>query len=235
MGNTFRLMERAFESIIDNGELMLDEDFMMNELFSDIAETVDDPFKTYLEYMFEEKLSNAGLSGDKVLHWDLLQAAVFFLPRADIVTSQSTSKSSLGTTHSSVYHIGSLPHDGVWGLSSAVMYKLHNSAKPLLDIIHSNRGILLLSPQQHHVHLPLFGGAECYVVAGSFVRLPPPPLPRPSNNDSLDMMNLLQLLLVSSISLTGAISPKSGFASRPQLSVSIILRLSKKCLAGRLE
>jgi hypothetical protein len=38
MGKALDLMERAFESIIDNGELMLDEDFMINELFSDIAE-----------------------------------------------------------------------------------------------------------------------------------------------------------------------------------------------------
>jgi hypothetical protein len=84
MGKALDLMERAFKSIIDNGELMLDEDFRMNELFSDIAKTVN-PFKTYLEYMFEEKLSNAGLSRDKALPWDLLQAAVIYPLRAGIV------------------------------------------------------------------------------------------------------------------------------------------------------
>jgi hypothetical protein len=72
MGKALDLMERAFESIIDNRELMLNEDFMMNKLFSDIAKTAVNPFKTYLEYMFEENLGNNGLSGNKVLPWDLL-------------------------------------------------------------------------------------------------------------------------------------------------------------------
>ena len=72
MGKALDLMERAFVSIIDNRELMLNEDFMMNELFSDIAKTAVNPFKTYLEYMFEENLGNNGLSGNILLPWDLL-------------------------------------------------------------------------------------------------------------------------------------------------------------------
>jgi hypothetical protein len=41
--------------------------------------------------MFEEKMSNAGESGDKVLHWDLLRAALFYPSRADIVQTSELS------------------------------------------------------------------------------------------------------------------------------------------------
>ena len=51
-------MEKAFEQILVNGELIFDEDFMMNQMFVELSETID-PFKRYLEFMFEEKLSRA--------------------------------------------------------------------------------------------------------------------------------------------------------------------------------
>ena len=62
----------------------MDEDFMMNKLLLDLSETID-PFKEYLEYMFEEKMSIVGSSGDKVLPWDLLCAELFYPSQADVV------------------------------------------------------------------------------------------------------------------------------------------------------
>jgi hypothetical protein len=84
MGKALDSMEAAFESILDDGELIVDEDFMMNNLFLDLSETID-PFKEYLEYVFEEKRSIVGSSGDKVLPWDLLCAELFYPSRADVV------------------------------------------------------------------------------------------------------------------------------------------------------
>jgi hypothetical protein len=55
MGKALDAMEKAFEQILDNGELIFDEDFMMNQMFVELSETID-PFKRYLEFMFEEKL-----------------------------------------------------------------------------------------------------------------------------------------------------------------------------------
>ena len=48
-------MEDRFEEISKNGELLLDEDFMM-DMFLEIADKVD-PFATYLEFMFTKKQS----------------------------------------------------------------------------------------------------------------------------------------------------------------------------------
>jgi hypothetical protein len=86
MGKALDAMEKAFEQILDNGELIFDEDFMMNQMFVELSETID-PFKRYLEFMFEEKLSRAigGKDEDKVLPWDLLRAAVFYPSRVDIM------------------------------------------------------------------------------------------------------------------------------------------------------
>jgi hypothetical protein len=83
MGKALDAMEEAFEAIIDNGELILDEDFMMN-IFSELTEKID-PFKDYMEYMFEDKLSSIDAVEEKVMPWDLLRAAVFYSSRADIV------------------------------------------------------------------------------------------------------------------------------------------------------
>ncbi len=79
-------METAFMKIIDDPSKFLDEDFIMG-LFSEISAQVD-PFKAYLEYMFEEKLSNivenSILDEDKVLPYDQIRAAVFYPDRDDI-------------------------------------------------------------------------------------------------------------------------------------------------------
>ena len=53
MGRALDLLEDAFEKIRDNGELLLDEEFMMN-IFNDLSEQIK-PFNDYLEYIFNEK------------------------------------------------------------------------------------------------------------------------------------------------------------------------------------
>ena len=50
MGKLLDLMEDRFEEISKKGELLLDEDFMMDMLL-EIADKVD-PCATYLEFMF---------------------------------------------------------------------------------------------------------------------------------------------------------------------------------------
>ena len=72
-------MEKACNKIIDNNSLILDEDFMV-EFFSEISNNVD-LFKTYLECIFSEKLSDqvtpSTTLDDKVLPYELLKAAQF--------------------------------------------------------------------------------------------------------------------------------------------------------------
>ena len=54
MGKALDLMERAFESILNNGSLIYDEAFMMDSIFAKISKTVD-PFCEYLNYMWVKK------------------------------------------------------------------------------------------------------------------------------------------------------------------------------------
>jgi hypothetical protein len=86
MGRTLDIVETAFMKIIDDPSKFLDVDFMMG-LFSEIFAQVD-PFKAYLEYMFEEKLSNivenSKLDDDKVVPYDNIHAAVFYPDHDDI-------------------------------------------------------------------------------------------------------------------------------------------------------
>ena len=89
MGLTLTAMEEAFEAIVQDGELMFDEDFMMN-IFSGIADKVD-PFQAYLHFMSEEKMSDAPSRNDddKVYPWDLIRAAVFYPSHADILETHN--------------------------------------------------------------------------------------------------------------------------------------------------
>jgi hypothetical protein len=91
MGKALDIMESAFESIIDDPSKFLDEDFMMG-LFTEITTKVD-PFKAYLEYMFEEKLGNIVVNStsddDKILPYDQIRAAVFYPNRDDIRKTDS--------------------------------------------------------------------------------------------------------------------------------------------------
>jgi hypothetical protein len=43
MGKALVAMEKVFEQILENGELIFDEDFMMNQMFIELSETID-PF-----------------------------------------------------------------------------------------------------------------------------------------------------------------------------------------------
>ena len=52
MPNTVDSTDKAFAEITKDGNLMLDDDFMMN-VFEKLAKKIN-PFKEYLTYMFEE-------------------------------------------------------------------------------------------------------------------------------------------------------------------------------------
>eukprot|EP00956_Cyclotella_meneghiniana_P040421 scaffold194930_cov35-Cyclotella_meneghiniana.AAC.1 len=86
MGKALDLMETAFESIINDGSLIYDEDFMMNSIFAEISDTVD-PFREYLQYMWVKKsgYTVAGPRDEKVLPVDELRAALFYPSRADMM------------------------------------------------------------------------------------------------------------------------------------------------------
>jgi len=84
------LIDEAFSKIMINGELLLDDDFMMS-IFTPISNNIK-PFKDYLLYMFEEKQSrhvSSRHSADKILHWDLLHAKVYYSNRKDILQSNN--------------------------------------------------------------------------------------------------------------------------------------------------
>ena len=85
MGLCVDLMEATFLEVSEDGEMMLDEDFMMN-IFKPIANKVK-PFEDYLTMMFEEKTSYPMCSfneNDKVLPYDLLKLQLFYPTRVDI-------------------------------------------------------------------------------------------------------------------------------------------------------
>jgi hypothetical protein len=56
MGTVVDTLASAMEDVADNGELFLDEEYMMN-IFSDLQK-IFDPFDEYLTYISEEKSSN---------------------------------------------------------------------------------------------------------------------------------------------------------------------------------
>ena len=85
MGKCVDLMEEAFLRIADDGELILNEDYMMN-IFKPIRDTVI-PLDECLTMMFEEKRGNVLSSRseeDKVLPYDLLRAELFYPTRVDV-------------------------------------------------------------------------------------------------------------------------------------------------------
>ena len=85
MGLCVDLMKVAFLEVSEDGEMMLDEDFMMN-IFKPIANKVK-PFEDYLTMMFEEKTSYPICSfnkNDKGLSYDLLKLQLFYPTRVDI-------------------------------------------------------------------------------------------------------------------------------------------------------
>jgi len=79
MGRAVDLMYNAFVEVESDGELMLDEDFIMN-IFSPLYAELPE-LKEYLTYYFEEKESNVIGScsqGNRVLAIDLAKCEVFY-------------------------------------------------------------------------------------------------------------------------------------------------------------
>ncbi len=71
MGWTVDLMEEAIEKIANDGEMMLDKEFMTN-IFERIVDQVE-PFAEYLEFIFENK-------DNKWLPFDELCAELYSFP-----------------------------------------------------------------------------------------------------------------------------------------------------------
>ena len=79
------MLGKAFKIVADNGEMLLDEEFMMGML--DPPEEQLTSFREYCDYMFEQKQSNSQQSRkaeDKVLPWDILHAKLFYPTCSDI-------------------------------------------------------------------------------------------------------------------------------------------------------
>ena len=90
MGKAIDLLEVALMKIENDGQLFLSHQFMM-EIFKEIADTVV-PFRTYIQYMFEEKLTQtlpetetpkAKYNAAKVIQMDQLTCELFFPSREE--------------------------------------------------------------------------------------------------------------------------------------------------------
>ncbi len=90
MGQTVDLMEEAFEKIANDGEMMLDKEFIMN-MFEPIVDQVE-PFAEYLEFTFENKEGHALGSREKAIKWlpfDELRTELFFPSRNYVCQTHS--------------------------------------------------------------------------------------------------------------------------------------------------
>ncbi len=90
MGRTVDLMEKAFEKIANDGEMKLDEEFMMN-IFEPIVDQVE-PFAEHLEFIFENKEGHVLGSREKANKWlpfDELRAELFFPTRNYVCQTHS--------------------------------------------------------------------------------------------------------------------------------------------------
>jgi hypothetical protein len=90
MGQTVDLMEEAFETIANDGEMMFDKEFMMN-IFEPIVDQVE-PFAEYLGFTFENKEGHGLGSRGKANKWlpfDELPAGLFFPTRNHIRQTHS--------------------------------------------------------------------------------------------------------------------------------------------------
>jgi hypothetical protein len=88
MGKVLTCREQSFESIIDDPSLILDKEFMLEQMFKVISDQVD-PFTEYIEHMYEQKvtLSVTGVNNDDLFYDDLRFNLFYPLP-ADIVQSR---------------------------------------------------------------------------------------------------------------------------------------------------
>ena len=82
MGIVLDLMEDAFINISRDGQLLLDEYFMMN-IFSSIEEKLPS-FATFLKHMFEEMVGTIPESNDRVIPGNLIRAELFYPQRKEI-------------------------------------------------------------------------------------------------------------------------------------------------------
>ena len=90
MPKAMDLMDKAFAKTTKDGNLVLDDDFMI-KVFETLAKKIK-PFKEYLTYMFEEQHSCPVVSQveeEKVYPYDLLHAELYFPKRKNILQSNT--------------------------------------------------------------------------------------------------------------------------------------------------
>ena len=83
---TLDLMDKAFSKILEDGVKILDEEFM-GKIFKPLQDKIP-PFKDYMTFMFEERISRALVSTsneEKVKPWKMLKTALFAPTRIDII------------------------------------------------------------------------------------------------------------------------------------------------------
>ena len=89
MGKALDAMEHAFETILDNGELCLDEEFMMERMFEPITSKIP-PLREYLEHIFEIKSAmNVNNQHVDAVLLDMLRAVLFYPTRDDIIQTNN--------------------------------------------------------------------------------------------------------------------------------------------------
>ena len=87
MSSILTCLEDAFEAILDDPDLFLDEEFMMDKMFEPITSKIP-PLREYLQHLFEDKgaMNVNGQRVDSVL-LDMLRASLFYPTRVDIIQS----------------------------------------------------------------------------------------------------------------------------------------------------
>ena len=83
------LLDEAMGKVAVDGDLLLDEDFMMG-IFSPLVNKVT-PFEQYVTYMFEEKRSflvGSRADDDKMFPFEFVKNELFYSTRKDIVQTQ---------------------------------------------------------------------------------------------------------------------------------------------------
>ena len=86
MGEALDLLNESLREVMNDGKLLLEEDFIMH-IFDPIAKRVP-PFQEYLTYMFEEKEGHVVGSWDKddcVVPYDLIRCEVFYPERMEVI------------------------------------------------------------------------------------------------------------------------------------------------------
>ena len=86
MPKALDLMDDAFEKVSIDGNLLLDEDFMMG-IFDPLVRTMP-PFEEYLNYIFDGKTSSpvgSRSEEDKIFPFHLLKTELFCATRRDIL------------------------------------------------------------------------------------------------------------------------------------------------------